>query len=266
MTVARRRASAPRVHAVELHEPDRLFAALLVRRAVPQPTANERQVRVGVARLRGPLLIRELGPEVQLVVGIAGVGGKELLEHLQVVLDFLAVVLEDRRDAPVEVARRRVVRDVARLGVPREVGAELLVQPAPDVEEVEARCRLDAQRGVERIPSRVDVAAHEAHRAALERPRPTALSRRVVVSSSHVPVDAPRVSDRGDPFRTPTQASGLRSSQRVASSDRHVVDVSRYSAPSPVDVIRSITARSRPASIGGTAVTASPRSCIAAIA
>ena len=110
-------------------------------RLIPQPSAHERQVRVGVARLAGPLLIGELGAEMQLVVDVASFGREEPLEDLQIVANVVAVVLKDLGDAPIEVARRRVVRDVERLRVPREVGAELLVQPAPHVEEVEARCR-----------------------------------------------------------------------------------------------------------------------------
>ena len=162
MTVVRRVRAPPRVHAVELHEPDRILPVLLVGRAVPQPAAHERQVGVGVARLRGPLLIGELGPEVQLVMDVAGLGREELLEDLQVVLDVLAVVLEDLRDAPVQIARRRVVRDVERPRVPREVGTELLAQPAPHVEEVDARCRLDAKCRVERT-ARIRVPVDQDH-------------------------------------------------------------------------------------------------------
>ena len=49
------RARSPRVDAVEIDEPDRLVAVLLIRRAVPQPAAHERQVRVGVARRLPPV-------------------------------------------------------------------------------------------------------------------------------------------------------------------------------------------------------------------
>ena len=156
---------APDVDAVQLHEPHRLVAAQLVRCRAVQAAAHEREVRVGVAGLDGALLLRQLRARqlVVLVVAVVGVGRKQLQEHLQVVLNVGAVVLQHLRQALVQVAGRGVVGNVEGLGIAREVGPELLAQLAAHVDQVDPRRRLDPQRRMERTLTGVGMSIDQNH-------------------------------------------------------------------------------------------------------
>ena len=154
---------AAHVDPVQLHEPHRLVALQLVGGGGVQPAPHEGQVGVGVSGLGGPLLVGELGAATELVVDVAGVGRKELLEDLEVILDVGAVVVEDLREALVQEARRGVVRYVEGPRIAGEVGAELLAKLASHVDQVDAGGGLDAERGLEGAFSGPGVPVHQNH-------------------------------------------------------------------------------------------------------
>src|SRR5262249_49307377 len=72
------------VDAVEIDEVDRFVRAVSVRDAAAQPGADERQVRITVARLGSSLFLRQFFAQVQFVVLVAGTFWKDRLERAQV--------------------------------------------------------------------------------------------------------------------------------------------------------------------------------------
>ncbi len=72
------------VDAVEIDEVDRFVRTLAVRDAAAQACADEREVRVAVARFSLPLFLGELLAQVQLVVSVAGPLREHGLECAQV--------------------------------------------------------------------------------------------------------------------------------------------------------------------------------------
>ena len=145
--------SAP-VHAVQVHEPYRLVLLVVVGGRALESRADERQVGVRVFRLGGPLLVRELGAEIEFVVDVAGVGRKDLVEDPDELLQLRLIVLQPLCEPLVQITRRRVVGDVERLGIAGELRPELLGQLRPDIDEVRAERGPDPERGLERRASR----------------------------------------------------------------------------------------------------------------
>src|SRR5215216_5471013 len=67
---------------VEIDETDRFAIAVRMRHARTQPAGHERQVRVGIFRLRGALYGVEIGAAIELVVLVAGTLRKECAERV----------------------------------------------------------------------------------------------------------------------------------------------------------------------------------------
>ena len=114
----------------------------------PQAAGDERQVRVGVARLHGALLRVEVVAALEPVVLVAGAFREQRPERLDVARNVLGA--EPRRQAAVEEARGRVGRPVqaVRIGGKRLVfGGEM----GPQLDDVESRLGEKLERKVERL-------------------------------------------------------------------------------------------------------------------
>ena len=146
------------VHAIQIDEVDGRGRIVAVGHAVPHPGADERQVRVTVARLDLLLLRRQLAPKLHLVVVVRGVRGKEGVEGVEELREPPVVVMHPGREALVEIARGRVKGAVERLAVtPQQVAGvrrDLLV----DVD------RFEAAAGAQGEP---DLSGHGSHSAEL---------------------------------------------------------------------------------------------------
>ena len=103
------------VDAVEIDEIDRLTRPIQVGDAVAEARPDEGQVGVGVLGLVAALLFRELLPQVELVVLVAGAFREDGLEDFDEGLDAgLPLLLETGRQPLIEVAGRRVERAIER--------------------------------------------------------------------------------------------------------------------------------------------------------
>ena len=110
----RRQASAGLrlVHAVEIDETHRIGRTVPVRHARAKTTGDEREVRIGVARLDGALRAGEFGPAIQAIVRVGGSLGKQLAKDVHIGTDARTLLRQSRGEALFKVAGRRVERVV----------------------------------------------------------------------------------------------------------------------------------------------------------
>ena len=133
--------------AVEIDEADRLARPVGTRDAGAQAAGHECQVRVGVLRFDGALLVAEVLAPLQLVVLVAGAFGKHRAERLDVGRHALKV--QPRRDAAIEEAGRGVGRPVEAL----RIGGERLVlggKSRPHLDHLEASLGCHFQDEIQR--------------------------------------------------------------------------------------------------------------------
>jgi hypothetical protein len=109
------------VDAVEVDEADGFAGAVRVSDTGAQPAGDERQVRVGVARLVGALLGIEVEALVQAVVLVAGAFREERAEGFDVRRDPIGA--QAGGQAPIQKAGGRVERPIQAI----RVGAQSLV-------------------------------------------------------------------------------------------------------------------------------------------
>ena len=136
--------------AVEIDEADRLLRAVHVADARAEARRHEGEVRVGVARLDGALLRRQIVAPIELIVFVAGALGKHGPEHLDVRGDGILLARQTRREALLEITRRRVKRviEVSRIDV--EQVAMRRPQPFANVDDVEPGPRRELERDLDR--------------------------------------------------------------------------------------------------------------------
>src|SRR5207245_6646507 len=117
--------------------------------ARPEPTGDERQMRVAVARLDGALRGVEIAPALESVVRVAGALGKDPAQGLDVGRD--ATGTEARDQAAIEEAGRRVGRPVEAARKRREGVGVLAREARTQIEDLEAGSSRHLEGYVERI-------------------------------------------------------------------------------------------------------------------
>ena len=106
-------------------------------------------MRVRVARFDRALVVRQLLPEVQIVVPVPGALREQRPKQVDIRTDSLPAVVQPRSQALFQVPGRRVEGTVQRLGIPFErvaIGHCLLA----NVYEIEPGARLDLQTQFDR--------------------------------------------------------------------------------------------------------------------
>ena len=111
--VDRRRGPAG-VDAVEIDEAERLVRAVLIRHAGAQRAGHERQVRVGVLRLRGFCSSVSSVRRSSLSCSYPAPSGNIVRNSVDVGHDAGAALVEPRGDALIEIAGGRVERAAER--------------------------------------------------------------------------------------------------------------------------------------------------------
>ena len=134
------------VHAVEIHERDRLVGAVGIRHARPQRPGHERQVRVGVAWFERPLLCGQLHPAVHLVVLVPRAFREHRPEDIDVGHDIGRVVLEAGGHTSIEITRGRVEGAAQRPRIGVEGIAESRGDDVADVDYVDPRAGRQFER------------------------------------------------------------------------------------------------------------------------
>src|SRR5262249_46084628 len=150
------------VDAIEIDEVNKLVRTVPVDDAGAKPGADERQVRVAVARLDAPLLLRELAAQMQLVMPIPRTLGKRRLVRTQVGRYAMASHIQSPDGALVEVARGGVKRVVESLRKRLQRRAVRLEQAASYVYDIESGTRTNLKRDFRLI---------DGHNSACRRPR-----------------------------------------------------------------------------------------------
>ena len=135
-------------HAVQIDETDGLAVAIRMRDAGAQPACHERQMRIGVLRLRGALNRVQIGAAVELIVFVAGAFREQRAERFHIRGDVLCA--QPCRDASVEETSRRVGRPVQAV---RILGERPVFrrEPGPHLHHVEARFRGHLEREIQRF-------------------------------------------------------------------------------------------------------------------
>ncbi len=136
-------------HAVEVDEEDRLVGTVGMRDARAQPAGDERQVRVGVARLDGALLGIEVVAALEAVVLVAGAFGKQRPEGVDVGRNVLCA--QPRRQAAIEEARRSCATTSRGSADRRRQRLVFGGEPGSQVDDVETRPRSKLERHIERF-------------------------------------------------------------------------------------------------------------------
>ena len=144
------RARPTLVDAVEVNEADAGARAVARGHAGAEPRGDEREVRVGVARLDEPLRRRQLEAALQPVVLVVGPLGEQRAERLEVRGDA-GTDEEARGGRRLEEPGGRVGGPVEAPGIVVEPLALLRGEAAPKIEHVEPRARDDVQRDFQGI-------------------------------------------------------------------------------------------------------------------
>jgi hypothetical protein len=147
------RAAAARhalVHTVEVDEEDALAIAVRMRHAGAQPAGHEGEMRVGVARLDGPLLGVEVVAFVQAVVMVAGTLREDGPERVDVGRNVRGT--ESRCQPSVKEPRRGMERPVLTMRVRRQ-RIVFLCEGGSEVDNVDAGPRRELEGQVERFSS-----------------------------------------------------------------------------------------------------------------
>ena len=148
MTRVRRRRGRPSTTPSRSTKQTASPARFGMRDARAQPAGDEREMRVGVARLDRALHRVEIVAAIEPVVLVAGALGKERPEGVDVGGDVLRA--QPRRDAAIEETGRRVGRPVQAVGI---TGERFVFrgEPGPQLDDVEARLRSHLKREIQRF-------------------------------------------------------------------------------------------------------------------
>ena len=102
--------------AVQIDEADALLRPVDVGDAGAQASGHESKMRIGIARLDGTLLRRQILASMELVVLVAGALGKHGAEDFNVRGNGVCLARQPRRQALFEIAGRRVERVIEVVG------------------------------------------------------------------------------------------------------------------------------------------------------
>jgi hypothetical protein len=130
----------------ELDEVDRRLGPHAVGDAVAHAGADEREVRVAVARLDDLLLVGQLAAQVHLVVPVLAALREQRMEDAEELRHQVVVVVQPHAQALIEVAGGGVKRGVERAAVAAQDVAEIRGDTPVDVDGLEAPLRRQRQR------------------------------------------------------------------------------------------------------------------------
>ena len=132
--------------AVELDEIHRRVGPRAVGDAVAHAGADERQVRVAVARLDDLLLVAQLAAQLHLIVAVFAALRKQRVERAEELRHQVVLVVQPHRQALIEIAGGGVERGVERAAVTAQQIAVLLRDALVDVDRLEAALWRQRQR------------------------------------------------------------------------------------------------------------------------
>ena len=124
-------------HAIELDEIDRRLGPRAIRHAVAEAGADEGEVRVAVLRLDLLLGVAQFGAQLHPIVPVAAALRKEGVEGPEEQRQQVLAVAHARRQALIEIPRRRVERAIQRAAMPAEEISRFFGEAGIDVDRFE---------------------------------------------------------------------------------------------------------------------------------
>ena len=136
--------------AVQIDEADALLRPVDIGDAGAQASGHESKMRIGIARLDGTLLRRQIFASMELVVLVARPLGKHGAEDFNVRGNGVFLARQPRRQTLFEIASRRVERVIEVVGVAVEEAAVRRPQLLANVDDVEPRTGRQFERDLDR--------------------------------------------------------------------------------------------------------------------